>query len=80
MNTGNAGARQSAYDVMWGVIAFAPMVLAIVALVSLSRSRAVNDTLEMLVWALLIVLVPFLGAVAWLLVGRRLRQAGTSTQ
>jgi hypothetical protein len=45
----------------------------VVALVSLGRSRAVGGV-QTLVWAALIVLVPILGAVAWLVAGRRVGQ------
>lgn len=45
-------------------------VLVIAALVSLARSRASLTATQTLVWVLLILLVPLLGAIAWLVAGR----------
>ena len=60
----------SAYDVVWGAVMFVPLVLAIAALVSLARSRASLTATQTLVWVLLILLIPLLGAIAWLVAGR----------
>ena len=60
----------SAYDVVWAMVMLAPLVLAVGALVSLGRSRAGLTATQTLVWVLLILLVPLLGAVAWLAAGR----------
>ena len=60
----------SAYDVVWGAVMLVPLVLAIAALVSLARSRASLTATQTLVWVLLILLIPLLGAIAWLVAGR----------
>lgn len=60
-----------ALDLMWTVVVLASLGLTIVALVALSRSRIVLTSNQKLVWALFIVLVPILGATAWLAGARR---------
>jgi hypothetical protein len=60
----------SAYDVVWGAVMIVPLVLAIIALVSVARSRASLTATQTLVWVLLILLIPLLGAIAWLVAGR----------
>lgn len=65
----------SAADAMGSVIAVLVVVLAIVAIVSLSRCRGLSPR-QALLWALLIVLVPVLGPLAWLVAGRRASALG----
>lgn len=60
----------SAYDVVWGAVMLVPLVLAIIALVSLARSRVGLTATQTLVWVLVILLIPLLGAIAWLVAGR----------
>jgi Phospholipase_D-nuclease N-terminal len=60
----------SAYDVVWGAVMFAQLVLVVAALVSVARSRASLTATQTLVWVLLILLIPLLGAIAWLVAGR----------
>jgi ABC-type amino acid transport system permease subunit len=60
----------SAYDVVWGAVMLVQVVLAIIALVSLARSRGSLTGAQTLVWVLLILLMPLLGAIAWLVAGR----------
>jgi hypothetical protein len=60
----------SAYDVVWGAVMIVPLVLAIIALVSVARSRASLTATQTLVWVLLILLIPLLGAITWLVAGR----------
>jgi hypothetical protein len=60
----------SAYDVVWGAVMIVPLVLAIIALVSVARSRASLTATQTLGWVLLILLIPLLGAIAWLVAGR----------
>lgn len=53
------------------LVVIVPVVLAIYCLVQVAQSRPDRvRTLPRWAWALLIVLVPLLGAVAWLAVGR----------
>lgn len=61
----------SGYDIVWSIIAVATVLLAVVALVSLSRAAKRLTAGQALVWVLVIVLMPVIGAVAWLAVGRR---------
>lgn len=59
------------YDIAWSIIAIAIAVFAVVALVSLARSAKQLTTIQALVWTLLVIFVPLVGAAAWLFVGRR---------
>ncbi|KTR09350.1 PLDc N-terminal domain-containing protein [Curtobacterium luteum] len=59
------------YDLVWSVVAVITVALAVVASVSLSRAARRLSPWLAFAWAALIVLVPVLGAVAWLGVGRR---------
>ncbi len=60
----------SAYDVVWGAVMLVLFVLAIAALISLARSRSSLTATQTLAWVLLILLIPLLGASAWLVAGR----------
>ncbi len=68
----------AAYDVVWAVVAVAIFALAVVALVSIWRSRSALTGTQALVWTLLVVLLPVFGAAAWFLAGhpRAQRSAG----
>lgn len=59
------------YDIAWSIVAIAIAVFAVVALVSLARSAKQLTTIQALVWTLLVIFVPLVGAAAWLFVGRR---------
>lgn len=59
------------YDIAWSIVAIAIAVFAVVALVSLARSAKRLTTIQALVWTLLVIFVPLVGAAAWLFVGRR---------
>ncbi|TDN45486.1 phospholipase D-like protein [Curtobacterium flaccumfaciens] len=59
------------YDVTWSVVAIASVALVVVALVSLSRTAPRLSPWLAVAWVALIVVVPILGAVAWLAIGRR---------
>lgn|GEM_PF-871052 len=59
------------YDIAWSVAAVSYLVLIVIAVVSLSRTAPRMSPWLALVWAALILVVPFLGPVAWLAVGRR---------
>lgn len=61
----------AAYDIVWSVVTAAVIALAIIALVSLARSARRLTTMQALIWTLLVLFVPVLGAVAWLTIGRR---------
>lgn len=58
------------YDIVWSVVALALFALMVTALISLVRSARALTTVQSLVWTLLVLLVPLLGALAWLFVGR----------
>jgi hypothetical protein len=60
----------SAYDVVWGAVMLVLFVLAIAALISLARSRSSLTATQTLAWVLLILLIPLLGASAWLVAGQ----------
>jgi hypothetical protein len=59
------------YDIVWSVVAAASVVLIVIAIVSLSRKASQLSPVLALAWAALILVVPVLGPVAWLAVGRR---------
>ena len=59
------------YDLAWSVVAAAVIALTIVALISLARSARRLTTLQALIWVLVVLVVPVLGSIAWMAVGRR---------
>ncbi|NHI15975.1 PLDc N-terminal domain-containing protein [Microbacterium excoecariae] len=59
------------YDIAWSVIVAAVIALTVIALIGLARSAKHLTALQAWIWTLLVLLVPVLGAVAWLAVGRR---------
>lgn len=61
----------AAYDIGWAVVALVAFALAVWAIVSLSRGAARLPSLTVVLWAVVILLVPVLGPVAWLAAGRR---------
>ena len=66
----------SAIDVVWSVLWLAALMLLVVAVVSLIRSRARLTQGQALGWVALVLLVPVAGPLAWLFVGRRTAIAG----
>lgn len=68
------------YDIAWSVIAAAVIALAVIALIVLARSAKQLTATQALIWTLLILFVPVLGAVAWLAVGRRSALPASSSQ
>ena len=63
------------YDVVWSVVAVLIFTLTVIALITLARASKRLTVTQALVWAAIVLLVPVLGAVAWLAVGRRARAA-----
>jgi len=59
------------YDIAWSVITFLVIALTILAFVSIARAAKRLTTAQGLLWAALVVLIPLLGPLAWLAVGRR---------
>jgi uncharacterized membrane-anchored protein len=59
------------YDVAWSITTVLVIALTIVALVAQARSAKRLTPWQGLLWSALIVLVPVLGPIAWLSVGRR---------
>lgn len=61
----------AAYDVVWMAAALAALVLAVAAVVSIARSPGLRAAARVL-WLLVVVIVPVVGALAWFaLAGRR---------
>jgi hypothetical protein len=59
------------FDLIWSTVAAIAIVLAIGALITLARNaRRLSPNLA-LIWTLVILLVPVLGPVSWLMIGRR---------
>ena len=68
----------AASDVEWSVMAVAMLVLAVVALESIARGAKRLTAAQALGWTLLAVLVPVVGPLAWLFIGRRASVASAS--
>ncbi|MDQ0648111.1 ABC-type molybdate transport system permease subunit [Microbacterium natoriense] len=60
----------TAYDVVWSVVTAAVLAFTIAAIISMMRTRHVGG-LRFLVWFLLVLAAPVLGAAAWFAYGRR---------
>jgi len=58
------------YDIAWSVVTLAIVVLIAVALVTLARSAKRLTSPQALLWTLIVLFVPVLGALAWLFIGR----------
>jgi uncharacterized membrane protein YhaH (DUF805 family) len=59
------------YDIAWSMITALVIALTIIALISLARTAKRLTPAHGLLWAALVLLVPVLGPLAWLAVGRR---------
>lgn len=59
------------YDIAWSIIAMFAVALMIVAIISLARGARHLTVIAGLAWSLVVVLVPVIGPVVWLSVGRR---------
>lgn len=59
------------YDIVWSVGAGALLVLLVISLISIARAARSLTSTQALVWTLLAMLVPLLGPLAWLCIGRR---------
>lgn len=59
------------YDVAWSAVTVLVIALTLVALVTLARSAGRLTPPQGLLWAALVLLVPLLGPIAWLSIGRR---------
>jgi hypothetical protein len=66
------------YDLVWVVAPALSIALAIVALVSISRTAQRSRT-EVVAWVAFVVVAPVVGSVAWLLVKASLRRAEAET-
>lgn len=67
------------YDIVWSMVTVLVLALTIVALVSLARSAGRLTATQALIWTVVVLLVPFLGPVAWLTIGRRAVPAEPTT-
>lgn len=61
----------AAYDLTWSAVSLVLAALAVVALVSIARSARSLTSAQALGWTLLAILVPLVGPLAWLFIGRR---------
>lgn len=59
------------YAIAWSTIAALTIGLVLVALISLARSARRLTSAQALGWTLVTLLVPVLGPIAWLSIGRR---------
>ncbi len=60
-------------DLVWSGLAVVALGLAVWAVLSLSRRARDLSSAVVAVWAVVILLVPVLGPLAWILAGRRAR-------
>lgn len=67
------------YDIVWSVVAALVIALAVVALVTLARSARRLTATQVLIWRVIVLLVPLVGSVAWLAIGRRSVPTGETT-
>ncbi len=58
-------------DVAWSLVIAAALVLLVTALVSIGRRSKRLTASQALLWTLLAILLPVIGPIAWLVVGRR---------
>lgn len=60
------------YDILWSAVTIAIIVLAVSALVSLARTPRSGGPVDGVrgIWALAIIFLPILGALAWFVSGR----------
>ena len=66
----------ASYDIAFALFVIAHIVLILVAFVSLVRRAKTLTPWQAIAWILIVLLVPILGALAWLLIGRRAYAAG----
>jgi Phospholipase_D-nuclease N-terminal len=59
------------FDIAWSTMVVVVIALVVVALVSLARTASRLTSMEALIWTLVTIFVPVVGAVAWLSIGRR---------
>lgn len=59
------------YDIVWSLVAVLVIALTIAALVTIARSARRLTATQALIWTVIVLLVPLLGPVAWLTIGRR---------
>jgi hypothetical protein len=62
------------WDLIWSMVWIAGLILAVVALLTLLRTRAALGAAATTLWALGIIVIPFIGAFVWLRSSRRLRR------
>ncbi|MBW9094500.1 PLDc_N domain-containing protein [Microbacterium jejuense] len=70
----------AAYDITWSIVAVVVIALTCLALISLIRSGRPLSLIQATIWTLLILVVPVLGPIAWLAVGRRAAVAQGTTE
>lgn len=59
------------YDVVWSATMAVIFVLLVVSLISIARTDKSLSSFQSLVWTLVAILVPIVGPLAWLFIGRR---------
>lgn len=59
------------YDIAWTVVLVLGLSVVVAAFVSLALSAPRMSPLAAVLWVAMVLLVPVVGAVAWLAVGRR---------
>ena len=59
------------YDVVWTAISILLVALVLVALVSIAQTAKRLTSAQALIWTLVTIVVPVVGPIAWLSIGRR---------
>ena len=65
------------YDIFWAVVVAVQLVVLVLALVSIARTRRLGATAQA-VWVLIVLLIPILGSLTWFILGRRTPAVGGS--
>ncbi|WP_072313026.1 PLDc N-terminal domain-containing protein [Agrococcus sp. Marseille-P2731] len=67
----------AAYDVVWSLVVIVVVALAAAALWQILRARDLSGT-QVLLWVLIVIVAPVVGALGWFALGRPRRRANPS--
>ncbi|WP_413316497.1 PLDc N-terminal domain-containing protein [Agrococcus sp. 1P02AA] len=65
------------YDVVWSLVVIVVVALAAAALWQILRARELSGT-HVLLWVLIVLVAPVVGALGWFVLGRPRRRANAS--
>ena len=61
----------AAYDIAWSAAVFVVLLLMVIALISIARTAKRITSSQALVWTLVVIFIPLVGALSWLFIGCR---------